>query len=169
MVTQTFNAGQIARYVNECSFAYGRIARLLNRSTNGIWLVQFVDFPSNSVGQRTGKTFINERYLQVIEDIPTAESYLLITVMEWNSGFGACQHRLAHVKTGETQEEVVANVGKYWFGVGGLAGDWEEDEGAYSFKEYPGIIVECENCQEITLAEYANFKHRGIPDVTHSE
>ena len=66
--------------------------------------------------------FAHERYLQAVEDMPERQNLIcLITLMEWNSGFGACQHRLAHVKTGETQEEVVANVGKYWFGVGGLA------------------------------------------------
>ena len=161
--------GQICQFTNNRSLAYGRVVRLKNRKEDGVWLVHFLDFPTDSTEIRAGEIFAHERYLQVIEDIPTAESYLLITVMEWNSGFGACQHRLAHVKTGETQEEVVGNVGKYWFGVGGLAGTWEDEEGAYSFDEYSGIVVECENCQEITLAEYVSFKHRGIPDVTHSE
>lgn len=160
---------QICRFINDRSLGYGRVVRLKDRQADGVWLVHLVDFPTESTETRAEAMFAHERYLQVIEDIPTAESYCLITVMEWNSGFGACQHRLAHVKTGETQEEVVANVGRYWFGVGGLAGTWEDEEDVYSFAEYPGITVECENCQTITLAEYVNFKHRGIPDVTHSE
>lgn len=153
-MNMNFAAGQLVRISAHYQSAYGRIAMVMGGGGKEKSRVRFADLLRGVGSDPTFvRVFSNEELLPV-DDIPWATTYLFIRVVEHNGPFSYHQPCLAHVKQGQTNEEVVDNVVKNWYEGGGE----KLEEGGYLFIEFDReITIECQSYKEIPVSEYINL------------
>lgn len=154
-MTTRFKTGQLVRVSCPYSLAYGRIARIIRVAQYRVD-VQFVDLPkalSDSQRADSDTTVFTSNDLTPIPDIPVADFYLLVTVVERDGDRRYVHRCLAHGQASEPQTAVADGVAKGWYGVGGK---WDADEHVYRFTL--NRFVFAEDWYEVSLAEYINFR-----------
>ena len=155
-----FKPGQIVRVNRIESGAFGRIARITQNIGGEASELEFEDLPLGtppSSKEWSGRTMhSNHEYLTPIEGVPAAAHYLFVTIVEYNGSFCYHEHCLAHIRSDQTPDQVVGEIARQWYEGGG---QWDEEEKAYVFTEFDRrITVEPNNYEEITLAQYVEFR-----------
>lgn len=141
--------------------AFGRIGMVLS-SRNGSSLVKFADFP-NHIEPRfnAGTAFLNEQ-IQLIEGIPVADFYLVVTIDEQNGSQEYTTRVLAHGNIPETAGGIADAIARNWYEDGG---EWDEDEDAYDFSSDRPLRSSVANVEEISVGQYITLS-KWIPDTT---
>ncbi|PZO07825.1 MAG: hypothetical protein DCF25_22600 [Leptolyngbya foveolarum] len=154
----TLNAGQLVRVTSPRSLAYGRVAMVMT-VCDGIQ-VRFADLPQsvaaspNPVG--LVQTFGFEE-LALVEGVPVAAFYLLVTVLTLAGTQEYKRYAIAHVEDSQKPCDVAETVAARFFG---SLGDWDGEFYLRENSPYAAKLVEFEL---ITVAQYVELS-RTTPD-----
>jgi hypothetical protein len=150
-----FKVGQLVRVIRIRSLAYGRVARVVMAAPHQV-KVQFADLPKAvGVDQKAAgclALFENDE-LTLVQDVPAAAFYLLVTVVERDGDRRHVHHCLAHGQRKQCHPDVADSVARSWCGIGGK---WDADEHVYRFSLRRFVLAE--DWHEISLAEYVNLR-----------
>lgn len=153
--TTNFKAGQLVRIGNPRNIAYGRIAMVMTAKDKSRSLVRFADLPKTvSVSPNpTGftETFLNDD-LTLVEDIPMADFYLLVTIVERSGDRRYVHHCLANGIQGQRREMLADSIAQCWYESGG---EWDTAENVWRFDTHHFVLAE--DWRELTMAEYVNL------------
>lgn len=161
--TTNFKAGQLVRIGNPRNFAYGRVAMVMTVKDKSRSLIRFADLPKAvSVSPNPAgftETFLNND-LTLIEDIPMADFYLLVTIIERNGDRRYVHHCLANGIQGQRRKTLADSIAQCWHESGG---EWNTAEDAWRFDTHHFVLAE--DWRELTMAEYVNLSV-DLPDCT---
>lgn len=155
LMKERFEAGQLVRISCPESLSYGRIARVVRAMQCRVDVI-FVDLPetlSESQQDDCCSTVFISNHLALVQDVPAAAFYLLVTVVERDGDRRYVHHCLAHGYSVEWHTTVADGVAKGWYGVGGK---WDANEHVYRFSL--NRFVFSEDWHKISLAEYVNLR-----------
>lgn len=150
-----FNVEQLVRVTRLRSLAYGRVAKVVIAAPQRV-KVQFADLPKapRATQNAAGSLAIFENSdLTAVDDVPTADFYLLVTVVERRGDRRYVHHCLAHGQTRQQQRQVANGVAQALLD----GGRWDADDQVYRFGCHHFILAE--DWREISLAEYVNFRY----------
>lgn len=153
--TTNFKAGQLVRVNNPRNLAYGRIAMVMTAKGKVRSLVRFADLPKTESASPNPagftETFPNDD-LTLVHDIPMADFYLLVTIVERNGDRRYVHHCLANGIQGQRQETLADSIAQCWYESGG---EWDMATNAWRFDTYHFVLAE--DWRELTMAEYINL------------
>ena len=154
----TFYVGQIVRVVSPRCLAYGRVAMVMTVS-DGI-RVRFADLPKSVAASSNVdglvQTFGVEK-LAVVEGVPVAACYLLVTVLTLVETQEYVRYAIAHGNTDEQPCNVAETVAAKFFG---SLGDWDGEFYLWENSPYAAKLLAFE---PITVAQYIELS-RTTPD-----
>lgn len=157
-------AGQIVRVKPHHCLAYGRIAMVMTGSDPV--LVRFADLPKLVAAEPSPDGFVqhfNPEDLEVIEGVPVAAFYLLVTVLTLAGTQEYTRYAIAHGDIGrlgdiaQKPKDVAETVAAKFFG---SLGDWDREFYIREGSPYSSKLLSYE---EITLADYVTLS-RTTPD-----
>ncbi len=150
-----FQVGQLVRVTCIRSLAYGRVAKVVMAASHQV-KVQFADLPKAvGVAQKAAGclALFENSDLTLVQDVPSAAFYLIITVVERDGERRYVHQCLAHGQRRQCHTDVADSVAQSWYGTGGK---WDADEHVYRFSLRRFVLAE--DWHEISLAEYANLR-----------
>ncbi len=153
-----FNAGQLVRVTSPRNLAYGRIAMVMT-VCNGIQ-VRFADLPQlvaaspNPVGLMQS---FDPEDLVLVEGVPVAAFYLLVTVLTLVGTQEYVRYAIAHVEAGQKSCDVAETIAAMFFG---SLGDWDGEFYLWENSPYAAKLV---GFELITVADYIKLS-RTVPD-----
>ena len=152
-----FKVGQLVRVKSPHCLAYGRVAMVVIASPVQ---VRFADLPKSVAAEPNPDGFVQRfkpEELAVIEGVPIAAFYLLVTVLTLAGTQESIRYAIAHGDTGQKPEEVAETVAAWFFG---SLGDWD---GEFYLREQSPYASKLLSYEEITMADYITLS-RTTPD-----
>lgn len=153
-----FQAGQLVRVKSVRCLAYGRIAMVVMVSNQV--QVRFADLPKSVAAEPNPAGFVqrfNPEELEVIEGVPIAAFYLLVTVLTLAGTQEYIRYAITHGDFGQQSEDVAETVAARFFG---SLGDWDGEFYIHEGSPYASRLLSFEH---ITIAEYVSL-NRTTPD-----
>ncbi|PZO16896.1 MAG: hypothetical protein DCF25_11925 [Leptolyngbya foveolarum] len=154
----TLNAGQLVRVTSPRSLAYGRVAMVMT-VCDGIQ-VRFADLPQSVAANPNPdglvQTFSFEE-LALVEGVPVAAFYLLVTVLTLVGTQEYVRYAIAHGKDNQRTQDVAETVAAMFFG---SLGDWD---GEFYLRENSPYASKLADFELITVADYIKLS-RTTPD-----
>ena len=154
----TFYAGQLVRVVSPRSLAYGRVAMVMTASDS--IQVRFADLPA-SVAASSNPTGLVHTFdaedLALIEGVPVAACYLLISVSTLVGAQECIRYAIAHGNADEAPEAIANTVAARFFG---SLGDWDGEFYLWQNSPHAAKLLKFEL---ITVAQYIELS-RTTPD-----
>lgn len=157
--------GQLVRVNDIRSLAYGRVAFVLTVLRTKDVQVIFTDCPPEASSPKYFNSLIakfSAQSLTVIDSIPVAALYLLVTIVERDGERRHTQRVLAYSDSSQSQESLANAIAKCWYEIGG---EWDESEEVWRFGTHHFVLAE--DWRELSVAEYANLATT-LPDCTPS-
>lgn len=152
-----FSIGQWVRVTAVRSLAYGRIAMVVAGGKSRVQ-VRFADLPQQVEEpldpQGLVETFAHAE-LSLLEDVPPAAFYLVVTIAERNREQHYRHLCLAHGTGQQTPADVAEAIAQTWYPSGG---DWDDSENGYVFSSDGWLTAVVEGFQLISAADYINLR-----------
>jgi len=150
-----FERDVLVSVIDTTHLAFGRIGKVLC-SRGGSSLVKFTDLPSHTEPRfNAGTAFLDEQ-IQLIEGIPIADFYLVVTVDEQNGSQNYTTRCLAHGNIPETPEGVADAIAQNWYEDGG---EWNQDEDTYEFSSDRPLRSSVGGVDEISVFQYVTLSN----------
>ena len=157
-MTSEFKAGQLVQVKSLRCLAYGRIAMVM--TVREQVQVRFADLPKSVAAEPNPDGFVQRfepEALAVIEGVPIAAFYLLVTVLTLVGTQAHKRYAIAHGDLGQQPENVAETVAARFFG---SLGDWDGEFYLWEGSPYASKLLSFEH---ITVADYVTLR-RTTPD-----
>lgn len=156
MASTTFESPQLVRVDDYRSAAHGRYGRILKQITDSSFEVEFADLLGIPALAPPSCAFERSQ-LKVVEGVPDACFYLLVTVTTLVGTQEHTRYTIAHGQVSESTHDVAETIAAKFFG---SLGDWD---GEYYLWTNTPCAAKLETFELITAADYASLR-RTTPD-----
>ncbi len=153
-----FKVGQLVRVKSPRCLAYGRVVMVMSVSDR--IQIRFADLPKSVAAEPNPDGFVQRfspKELEMIEGVPVAAFYLLVTVLTLVGTQEHKRYAIAHGDIGQKPEDVAETVAACFFG---SLGDWD---GEFYLREQSPYASKLLSYEEITMANYIMLS-RTTPD-----